>query len=262
MPGYQGSSALITGGCGGIGMAVARRLVAAGAEVVIADVDPRRGMDAAAALGVTFVRSDVSSLRDLAGAIDAAETRAPLRLVHLNAGVSTLVAIEDVDETLYRRALGVNLDGVFWGVHAALPALRRAGGGAIVATASLAGLAPQPADPIYSATKAAVIALVHSLGPALREQGIRLNCICPGFADTPMLPESVRAAGFPLLSAGEVADAVLTIAAADADSEAYVLQPGVPLAPYRFRGVPGARAPGGDAGSATVSAVGLLSTQG
>jgi len=242
-----GASALVTGGSGGIGSAVVRRLLASGAAVVVADVDSRQGPAAAAALGAEFVHTDVASLADLAAAVAAAEARGPLRFVHLNAGISSTMALEDVDEALYRRALGVNLDGVFWGIRAALPAMRRAGGGAIVATSSLAGLVPQPADPVYSATKTAVIALVRSIGPTVRDDGIRLNCVCPGFADTPMVPDALRQAGFPLLSADEVAEAVLHIAASESDSQAYFLQPGRPLAAYVFHGVPGARAPGRDA---------------
>ena len=237
-----GGSALVTGGAGGIGRAVAARLIATGAAVVIADVDAD-GSAIAAQLGAAYLRTDVSRPADLIAAVAAAEARGPLRFVHLNAGISSIAPLEAIDEALYRRAVGVNLDGVFWGIRAALPAMRRAGGGAIVATSSLAGLAPQPADVIYSATKAAVIALVRSLGPSLRDRGVRLNCICPGFADTPMVPAAVREAGFPLLTVGEVADAVLSIAAADGDSQAYILQPGRDLVAYGFRGVPGARAP-------------------
>jgi len=241
-----GASALVTGGSGGIGSAVARRLIAAGAAVVIADIDSHDGPAIAAQLGAEFVHTDVGRPQDLVAAVAAAEERAPLGFVHLNAGVSSTAQLEDIDEALYQRALRVNLDGVFWGIRAAVPALRRAGGGAIVATSSLAGLAPQTADPIYSATKSAVIALVRALGPTLREEGVRLNCVCPGFADTPMVPDAIRAAGFPLLTADEVAGAVLSIASTDTDSQAYVLQPGRELAPYRFHGVPGARVAGHD----------------
>ena len=245
-----GGSALVTGGAGGIGRAVTQRLITAGASVVIADIDTN-GPAVAAQLGAGYIRTDVSRPAELSAAVAAAEAQGPLRFAHLNAGISSIVSLDDVDEALYRRALGVNLGGVFWGIRAALPALRRAGGGAIVATSSLAGLVPQPADVIYSATKAAVIALVRALGPPLRADGVRLNCICPGFADTPMVPTALRDAGFPLLTAHEVADAVLRVAGSDDDSQAYILQPGRELTAYRFPGVPGARAPD----SATSAAV-------
>jgi NAD(P)-dependent dehydrogenase (short-subunit alcohol dehydrogenase family) len=251
-----GSAALVTGGCGGIGRAVAQRLVAAGATVVLADIDDPEGI--AERLGAHFVRTDVSRPADVAAAVAAAEEQAPLRFVHLNAGVTSTVPLEEVSEQLYSRAVGVNLDGVFWGIQSAAPALRRAGGGAIVATSSLAGLAPQSGDAIYSATKSAVIALVRSIGPTLRADGIRLNCVCPGFADTPMVPATVRESGFPMLTAGEVADAVLTIAHGDGDSDAYVLQPGLELMRYRFHGVPGARTQAGDGTSTVFSGEGIV----
>ena len=79
--------------------------------------------------------------------------------------------------------MGANLDGVVFGVHAALPALRRRGGGAIVATASLAGLTGVPYDPLYAANKHAVVGLVRSLAP-LAAEGIRVNAVCPGFAES------------------------------------------------------------------------------
>jgi len=101
----------------------------------------------------------------------------------------------DVDERglrcshfeLYRRAMSVNLDGVVFGVHAVLPALRARGGGAIVATASLAGLTGVPLDPLYAANKHGVVGLVRSLGPTLSAEGIRINAVCPGFAESGMI---------------------------------------------------------------------------
>jgi NAD(P)-dependent dehydrogenase (short-subunit alcohol dehydrogenase family) len=226
-------------------------------EVTVADLDEDQGRAAAERLGAGFVRTDVTRPGDLADAVRAAEQRAPLRFVHLNAGVTLDCSYEETDEAAYRRILGVNLDGVFWGIRTALPALRRSGGGAIVVTASLAGLVPVPLDPLYAMTKSAVVSLVRSLGPLLRADAIRLNCICPGFVDTPMVPAVVRAQGFPLLSVDEVADAVLALARGEEDSQVYVLQPGLDPFAYRFRGVPGARVQG-DGGATTVSASGLV----
>ena len=108
-----------------------------------------------------------------------------LDLVYLNAGIVSGCGIgEDFDAERYRRAMSVNLDGVVYGAHAALPALRARGGGAIVATASLAGLTAVPMDPFYAANKHAVVGLTRSLGPALAGDGIRFNAICPGYAET------------------------------------------------------------------------------
>ena len=96
---------------------------------------------------------------------------------------------------LYRRAMGVNLDGVVFGVHAVLPALRARGGGAIVATASLAGLTAVPFDPIYAANKHGVVGLVRSLGFGLPDEGIRVNAVCPGFAESKIIDPIREALG-------------------------------------------------------------------
>ncbi|MBJ7608483.1 MAG: SDR family oxidoreductase [Candidatus Dormibacteraeota bacterium] len=252
-----GSGALVTGGAGAIGVAVARRLLALGAEVTLADVDADGGPETAARLGCHFVRTDVRRADDLTAAVQAAGARGPLRFVHLNAGIVLERSYDETDESSYRRIVGVNLDGVFWGIRAAVPALRSGGGGAIVASASLAGLVPVPLDPLYAMTKSAVISLVRSIGPGLGAEGIRLNCVCPGFVDTPMAPAVVREMGFPLLRVDDVADAVMAIAAGDDNSQAYVIQPGLEPFAYRFRGVPGARTHG-DGGERTVSATGIV----
>ena len=112
--------------------------------------------------------------------------------MHLNAGVGSGCGVgDDFDLALYRRAMGANLDGVVFGTHAALPALRARGGGAIVATSSLAGLTGVAYDPLYAANKHAVVGLTRSLGPLLAEEGIRFNAVCPGFAESAII-EPIR----------------------------------------------------------------------
>jgi NAD(P)-dependent dehydrogenase (short-subunit alcohol dehydrogenase family) len=144
--------------------------------------------------------------------------------------------------------VAVNVDGVLFGVR------RLAGvmgdGDAIVVTASLAGLTGVESDPIYALTKHAVIGLVRSVAPQLEESGIRINAVCPGFVDTPMVTGEFRSAlesaGFPLLRAEEVAEAVLLAARSDGTGEAWIVQPGRRPEPYRFRGIPGPRVPGAE----------------
>ena len=115
----------------------------------------------------------------------AVDTCGGLDIAFLNAGVATGCGIgDDFDLALYRRANGANLDGVVFGTHAVLPALRARGGGAIVATASLAGLTAVPLDPLYAANKHAVVGLARSLGTAWPAEGITYNAICPGFAES------------------------------------------------------------------------------
>jgi NAD(P)-dependent dehydrogenase (short-subunit alcohol dehydrogenase family) len=151
---------------------------------------------------------------------------------------------DDFDLTCYRRAMGANLDGVVFGVHAALPALRARGGGAIVATASLAGLTGTPHDPLYCANKHAVVGLARSLGPALAEEGIRFNAVCPGYAESAIIEpfrDVIAATGVAIIPAEKVAGAVVELFAGDAAGECVVIQPGREPLPFAFRGVPGPR---------------------
>jgi NAD(P)-dependent dehydrogenase (short-subunit alcohol dehydrogenase family) len=236
--------ALITGGASGIGLAVARALAASGVRPVLADRDEAAGRSAASDVGGVFVRTDVSDPDEVRAALDVAlREGGRLDLVVLNAGITTgETPIDRLDVDRYRTVVGVNVDGVVFGVQAALPALRRGGGGAIVVTASLSGLTPYPQDPIYSMTKHAVVGLTRSLGDPLQADGITINCVCPGFVSTALIDayrDRFRQEGLPLLTAEEVAAAVLAAASSGRTGEAWVCQPGRPCEPYRFRGVPG-----------------------
>lgn len=247
----KGAVVLVTGGANGIGAAAAHRLADRGARVVVADID-ERGASVAAAAGGLFARCDVGKPADNEAAVAAAVSAfGGLDVAFLNAGVSTTrveLGGPAWDPAAHRRAFAVNVDGVFFGVNAALPALRDRGGGALVLTSSLAGLTAVPGDPIYAATKHAVVGLARALGPALAADHIAVNALCPGFADT-AINEPVRhlisAAGIPLMTADEVADALLAVLASDRTGEAWYVQPGRAAEPFAFRNVPGPRAPDG-----------------
>jgi NAD(P)-dependent dehydrogenase (short-subunit alcohol dehydrogenase family) len=238
--------ALVTGGASGIGEAAALALAQAGAEVVVADIETERAERVADRVGGHAVACDVSDLEQNRAAVAFAQERCGgLDYAFLNAGVASGCSLgDDFDLALYRRAMGVNLDGVAFGTHAAVPALRARGGGAIVATASLAGLVGMPLDPIYTANKHAVVGLTRALGPALAPEGIRFNAVCPGFADTPMvapLREGLEAAGFALIDPRVVAETAVRLLAGGGSGECWFVQPGREPAPFRFRGVPGPR---------------------
>ena len=169
-----------------------------------------------------------------------------MELACLNAGITTSTAdIAALTAEEYQRVVAVNVDGVVFGVRRLARELED--GDAIVVTASLAGLTGVEGDPIYSLTKHAIVGFVRSVAPQLAERGIRINAVCPGFADTPMVAGELRAsleeAGFPLLRAEEVAEAVLLAARSEGTGEAWVVQPGRQPEPYRFRGIPGPRVP-------------------
>jgi NAD(P)-dependent dehydrogenase (short-subunit alcohol dehydrogenase family) len=238
--------ALITGGAHGIGAALARRLAGLGTRVVLADVDTAAGVALADQLGGVFVPCDVRQPADSARAVaEAVRAYGGLDIVALNAGVLSGCGLgDDFDPDRYRRAMAINLDGVVYGAHAARPALRARGGGDIIATASLAALAPMALDPIYSANKAAVVALVRALGPAWESEAVRVNALCPGYADTamvevirPMLAEG----GVPILDVEVVVDAFLAVLAGGRTGECWYVQPGRPSEPFHFPRVPGIR---------------------
>lgn len=241
--------ALVTGGASGLGRATALALAEAGAEVIVADVAVDAGRAVAERVGGHFVEADVADLEaNRAMVAFARATCGRLDLVHLNAGVTSGCGLgEDFDLAAYRHAMGVNLDGVVFGTHAALAALRANDGpdrGAIVATASLAGLTAVPMEPIYSANKHAVVGLTRSLGPSLALDGIRFNAVCPGFAESAMtapLREGLAAAGFELIPAEVVAETVVRLFALEVTGECWFVQQGREPAPFQFRNVPGPR---------------------
>jgi NAD(P)-dependent dehydrogenase (short-subunit alcohol dehydrogenase family) len=238
--------ALVTGGASGIGRAVATALAERGALVAIVDLDQEGGADLAAQLDAEFICADVSDLHQCLRAVEVVSERfGGLDLAHLNAGVSTGCGLgEDFDLEAYRRAMGVNLDGVVFGVHAALPALRARGGGAIVATASLAGLTGMPFDPIYGANKHGVVGLVRAMGPALVGEGIRINAVCPGFAESKIIEpirDALLAEGLPIIPAQRVAQTVIELFEGEMSGECWYVQAGRSSEPFRFRGIPGPR---------------------
>jgi NAD(P)-dependent dehydrogenase (short-subunit alcohol dehydrogenase family) len=219
-------TALVTGGASGIGAAIVDLLRDEGTEVQALD------------LADWFDVSDPQ----------AWETVGAVELACLNAGVTTGEHdVSRLSDDAYRRILGTNLDGVVFGVRRLADVMEP--GSAIVATASLAGLIPSSADPIYTLTKHAVIGFVRSVAPQLEERGIRINAVAPGFVETPLINASpFTAAGFPLLQPQTVAQAVLAAARSSETGQVWVVQPGREPLPFRFPNVPGPR----DASGASV----------
>ena len=241
----EGKAALVTGGSSGIGLATVKRFLDAGAQVVVVDLK-------APAEDVTYIEADVGDSSAWPVIVEHAVQRmGGVDVAFLNAGISTGEGVVDrITDAQYHRIMRVNLDHVFFGIRQLTPLMTERGGGWIVATASLAGLVGVPPDPIYAATKHAVVGMVRSLGPVLEGQGVRLNAICPGFTDTPLLADSggdmLRQMGFPLLNAERIADAVMIAIESGGSGLCYPIQPGREIEPYRFAGIPGARTESGE----------------
>ena len=241
---FRDRTVLVTGGARGIGAAIARRAAREGAFVVVADADVDNAASTAAEVGGQAVHLDVSDPGSWEQALDDIGT---VDVACCNAGVAVGEAdVTAVDIGSYRRALAVNVDGVVLGTRALVP--RMGAGSVIVASSSLAGLTPMPSDPVYAATKHAIIGFVRSYAPTLADRRIGLQALCPGLVDTPLLSPGLRSeieqARFPLIAADDVAEGMVRAATSKQTGEAWVVQAGRSPEPYRFRGVPGPRGPG------------------
>ena len=190
-----GKAGVVTGAAQGLGYESARLLAAAGAAVVLADVDgagARRAADALALDGaqVRAVETDVRDPAAIRAAIDACvATFGSLDFVHNNAGVLVAHPLLAVTPDELELMWSVNVGGVFWGCRHAVEVMRsRGAGGSIVNTASITALGGDPILPVYTATKHAVLGLTRAFAvdPDVARAGIRVNCVCPGDMDTPM----------------------------------------------------------------------------
>jgi NAD(P)-dependent dehydrogenase (short-subunit alcohol dehydrogenase family) len=247
----EGKVAVVTGGASGIGLATATRLAALGASVAVVDRHAEAASAVAAELDGLGVAADVSRAESWPGIVSAVTGRfGGIDLAHLNAGMTTGEAdITRIDDDRYQRATGVNVDGVFFGVRALVPVLSARDGGAIVATASLAGLIGFSPDPLYCMTKHAVVGLVRSLAPQLSQVGITVNAVCPSIVDTPLIAdmrELLVQSEFPLIDADTVAGAVVDLMTGEATGEAVVIQAGREPLPFRFNRPPGPRTAGAE----------------
>ena len=227
-PEFAGRAALVTGGASGIGLATARLLAVRGARVAVLD-RVKAEQESADLYPVVADVTDDAAVR--AAVAEAADAMSGLDILVNNAGIGAAGTVEDNDDDEWRRVLDVNVLGIVRTTRAALPLLRQAarerGQAAIVNTCSIVAVAGLPQRALYSASKGAVYALTLAMAADHVAEGIRVNCVHPGTADTPWVSRLLAAAPDPaaeraalnarqpmgrLVSADEVAAAIAYLA--------------------------------------------------
>jgi NAD(P)-dependent dehydrogenase (short-subunit alcohol dehydrogenase family) len=217
---YEGLRLLVTGGASGIGRAVAIGALARAASVSVLDLEPNGAPD-----GAHTFRADVADDESTTQAVDAAAAAmGGIDIVINNAGIGAQGTVETNSLDEWRRVFEINVFGMVRVARAALPYLRRSGHAAIVNTCSIAATAGLPQRALYSASKGAVLSLTLAMAADHVGEGIRVNCVNPGTADTPWIDRLLAAAGDPeaerralearqplgrLVTAEEVAAAIL-----------------------------------------------------
>jgi NAD(P)-dependent dehydrogenase (short-subunit alcohol dehydrogenase family) len=190
---FDGLVAVVTGGASGIGAAVVERLLAEGARIGVLDLDPGGAHREALA-----VRADVTDDASVRAAVDRVLGEwGRLDVLVNNAGIGAQGTVADNPDDEWLRVLDVNLLGVVRTTRAALPALRRSPAAAVVNTASIVATAGLPQRALYSASKGAVLALTRAMAADHLHEGIRVNCVNPGTADTPWIDRLLAAADDP-----------------------------------------------------------------
>jgi 3(or 17)beta-hydroxysteroid dehydrogenase len=188
----NGRVAIVTGGASGLGKAIAARLVSEGARVVITDVQSSLGQGTAAELGCDFVLHDVTEEAQWNGLIkDVQQRHGALHVLVNNAGITgpmDAVSPEDTRLADWKRIFAVNVEGVFLGCRAAIPAMHAVVGGAIINMSSIAGLLATPYGTAYGASKATVRQLTKSVAQHCVERRLKIRCnsVHPGIVRTPL----------------------------------------------------------------------------
>jgi NAD(P)-dependent dehydrogenase (short-subunit alcohol dehydrogenase family) len=200
---FKGKVAVVTGAAAGIGEATAIAFAQEGAGVAIVDKDREQGAVVAKTIeeqggDVLVVLADISHEDDVQGMVEKVTARWDrLDILVNNAGIYYQADVVDTPSQVWNNVLGVNLSGAFLCTKYAVPVMVRGGGGAVVNVASEAGLVGIKGQVAYNVSKGGMIALTRSCAVDLAEQGVRVNCVCPGTSDTPLVREAVNRAPDP-----------------------------------------------------------------
>jgi NAD(P)-dependent dehydrogenase (short-subunit alcohol dehydrogenase family) len=186
-----GRVTVITGGASGIGKATAELFAKEGAKVVIGDLPTSAGAKVAEKIGATFVAIDVSKSEDVEALVKTAtDKHGRLDVMFNNAGIGIGAPLLGTSAEDYHRTIRIDLDGVYWGLQAAGKVMVPAGRGAIVNTASVAGLIGSSGLSAYNAAKHGVVGLTRNAALEFAPFGVRVNCICPGVIETPLVMDN------------------------------------------------------------------------
>jgi NAD(P)-dependent dehydrogenase (short-subunit alcohol dehydrogenase family) len=187
--------AIVTGAASGIGRASANAFAREGARVAVVDIDAERGEETAARIishgdEALFFQADVSVEDEIKRVIELTDSRwGRIDILFNNAGVVLVKPLEEMTEEEWDRVMAINVKAAFLAIKHTVPHMRRNGGGVILNTGSIASFTGQLGTPVYSASKGAIALLTKSLALDYGRDRIRVNCICPGITDTPMLRE-------------------------------------------------------------------------
>jgi NAD(P)-dependent dehydrogenase (short-subunit alcohol dehydrogenase family) len=223
----KGKVGVITGGSSGIGRATSERLAKEGAAIVVADLDEAGGAETvkrieSAGGRAVFVKADVTRLDDARRMLETAVTKfGRLDILHNNAGIGVgAPGFPDAPPERWHLVIEIDLQAVILGTGLAAPVMQKNGGGVIINTASMAGLYPHRQDAVYGAAKGGVVNFTRSLAFWEAERKIRVNCICPGIVDTPLVRRGLELAAqhgikswmpSKIIQPEEIADAVASL---------------------------------------------------
>jgi NAD(P)-dependent dehydrogenase (short-subunit alcohol dehydrogenase family) len=189
----EGKVAIVTGAASGIGEATARLFAKEGAKVVVADLDHERGDKVVREIKrdngeAVFTETDVSKWSDVRNLVETTiKTYGRIDILHNNAGIGLLGTVVETSEKAWDKIIDINLKGVYLCSRAVIPQMMKQGGGVIVNTASNWGLVAQPNSAAYCASKGGVVMLTRAMAIDHAKDNIRVNALCPGYVDTPLL---------------------------------------------------------------------------
>lgn len=191
----DGKVSIVTGGASGIGEATARAFVAEGAKVVLADINEANGKAleqelANAGSDVMFVKADITNEEEIKQLVNkTVEKYGRIDVLFNNAGIGAMGASHELSTEAWQKVININLSGVFLMAKYTIQQMLKNGGGAIINTASILGHVGQAQTAAYTASKGAVVNLTRALGIEYAASNIRVNAVCPGYVDTPILNE-------------------------------------------------------------------------